>query len=219
MGKKVFVIHTSFVSVNDLKALFNEIIPEVQVFNIVDDSMLAEVMANGQVTPAIVRRICKYAVEAEALGADAILNQCSSVSEAVDVASNLIKIPYIKIDEAMAEEAVKIGSKISVIATVASTMGPSTRLIERAAERIGKNVDVRKCLVDGALNVLMKEGDKEKHNRMVLDMVEKVKDDSDVIVLAQGSMTVLLPDLKDIKTPILTSPRLGILRMRQVLDL
>lgn len=219
MQKKVAVIHTSFVSVDALKELFKEIMPEVQMMNIVDDSLLPEVMKNGQITPAIIRRICKYAVEAEALGADAILNQCSSVGEAVDVARNMLKIPYLKVDEPMAEEAVRQGTKISVVATVASTMGPSCRLVERAAVKMGKQVEIRRCLVDGALDVLMKEGNKEKHNQMVLDMIEKVEAESDVIVLAQGSMIVLLPQLTHIKKPVLTSPRLGVEGVKKVLGL
>ena len=218
MIKKAAVIHTSFVSVDALKELFKEIIPEVQMINIVDDSLLAEVMANGSITPGIVKRVCTYAMQAEALGADIILNQCSSVGEAADVARNMIKNPYLKVDEPMAEEAVRIGEKISVIATVQSTMGPSVRLIERAAAKINKKIKIKECLVDGALDILMKEGNKEKHNRMVLDEIEKVESESDVIVLAQGSMTVLLPQLKHIQKPDLTSPRSGVMRVKEVLE-
>ncbi len=219
MAKKVAVIHTSFVSVNELKELFKEIMPQVEMVNIVDDSLLAEVKAHGSITPGIVKRICTYAMQAEALGADAILNQCSSVGEAVDVARNMIRIPYIKVDEAMAEEAVKIGGKVSVIATVASTMGPSVRLIKNTAIKMDKKIEVKECLVDGALDVLMKEGNQEKHNRMVLGEIEKVEAESDVVVLAQGSMTVLLPQLQHIQKPVLTSPRLGVQHVKRVLGI
>ena len=41
--KKVAVIHTSPVSLNELKALFAEILPEVEMINIIDDSLLEEV--------------------------------------------------------------------------------------------------------------------------------------------------------------------------------
>jgi Asp/Glu/hydantoin racemase len=218
MCKKVAVIHTSFVSVEELKGLFKEIMPEVKMYNIVDDSLLSEVMEAGGLTNNVVRRVCQYAVQAETLGVDAILNQCSSVGEAVDVARNMINIPYIKVDEAMAEEAVKIGGRISVIATVKSTMGPSCRLIERTAEKLNRKVEIKECLIEGALKVLLEEG-KEKHNKMVLDVIEKVEKDSDVIVLAQGSMTILLPFLTHMKTPILTSPRSGVSRVKEILGL
>lgn len=217
--KKVTVIHTSFVSVNDLKALFAKIIPEAQVNHIVDDSLLAEVMANGTITPGIVKRVCNYALVAQEQGADLIFNQCSSVGEAVDVARNMLKVPYLKVDDAMAEKAVELGERIAVVATVSSTMGPSTRLVARAAEKAGKKVTITECLVDGALDILMKEGDVEKHNRLVLQAIEKVAGDHDVIVLAQGSMIVLLPQLTHIDKPVLTSPQLGVEKARAVLGL
>ena len=45
---KVVLIHTSPVSLNDLKALFKEIIPDVEMVNIIDDSLLDEVKKNGK---------------------------------------------------------------------------------------------------------------------------------------------------------------------------
>jgi aspartate/glutamate racemase len=219
MKRKVAVIHTSFVSVNDLKALFREFIPEVEMINIVDDSLLPEVMANGAITPAVVRRMSRYARQAEELGAELILNQCSSVGEAVDQIRPAIQIPYLKVDEPMAEEAVRLGRKIAVVATVASTMGPSVRLVQAAARKAGREVEVIECLVDGALDILMKEGNREKHNRLVKEKIESVAGQVDVIVLAQGSMIVLLPELGHIPIPVLTSPALGVQRLREVLAL
>ncbi|NJD04329.1 MAG: Asp/Glu/hydantoin racemase [Ruminiclostridium sp.] len=218
MGKKVAVIHTSFVSVGDLKDLFKEIMPSVKLINIVDDSLLAEVLEKGGLTNNVTRRICTYAMEAAAMGADMILNQCSSVGEAVDVARKMINIPYLKVDEPMAEEAAKIGGNISVIATVPTTMGPSVRLIERTARDMNKEINIKRCLVEGAFDALVKGGDKEKHNRMVLEKVREEAKEADVIVLAQGSMICLLPQLGGIRVPVLTSPRSGVMRVRQLLD-
>ena len=216
--KKAAIIHTSFVSVEILKELFAEIMPDVSLMNIVDDSLLAEVIANGSITPGIVRRICGYALEAERQNADIILNQCSSVGEAVDIARTMIKIPYVKIDKPMGEKAVSMGKKIGVIATVSSTVGPSCRLLEQTAVEMGKEVDVKPYLVDGALDVLMKEGNRKKHNKLVLDAIKKAENECDVILLAQGSMIVLLPELSDIKKPLFTSPRLGVENVKKVLS-
>jgi Asp/Glu/hydantoin racemase len=219
MEKKVAVIHTSLVSVSDLKDLFKEIMPSVNMYNIVDDSLLAEVLKNGGVTSQVIRRICAYAIEAEAMGVDLILNQCSSVGEAVDVARKSLKIPYLKIDEPMAEEAVKIGGRLSVIATLQTTLGPSIRLIESTASALNKKVYIRSCLVEGAFDVLVNEGNKEKHNEMVLEKIITEADKADAVILAQGSMISLLPQLNGIQKPILTSPRSGVMRVRERLDL
>lgn len=215
--KKVYIVHTSAVSQAELMGLFAEIIPEAKVFNIVDDSLLHDVMANGAINEQIISRMCKYFEAAAANGADLVFNQCSSVGEAADMAAKLISIPVLKVDEAMAEKAVELGQRIGVVATVKSTMKPSCNLVRTKAERVGKPVEVKEYLVDGALDILMKEKNRDKHNALVLEMVKKAEAECDVIVLAQGSMTVLLPLLNDITKPVLTSPRLGVEKAREVL--
>lgn len=215
--KKIFAIHTSNVSYYDLKELFNKYAPEVDYHNIVDDSLLDEVKANGHITPAIISRMCQYFKIAESLGADLIFNQCSSVGEAADIAAKCVNIPVVKVDEAMAEKAVSIGKKIAVIATVASTVAPSTRLVETKAKLLNKECIVDSILVDGALDILMKEKNVEKHNQLVIDAINKASEDHDVIVLAQGSMTAILPHLHETKVPVLTSPEIGVIKAVNVL--
>ena len=219
MGKKVAVVHTSLVSINELKALFAEILPDVTMYNIIDESLLAEVKANGWVTPGIQKRMNAYYVCADSLGVDLILNQCSSVGEAADIAAKQITTPVLKIDIPMAEEAVRLGKKVALVATVASTVAPSVRNVENTAKEMGKEVEVVPYLVDGALTVLMEAGGQEKHNAMVMGAVEKAAQECDVVVLAQGSMTVLIPLLGDIKVPVLTSPRMAVERIKKELGL
>ncbi|MDL2209658.1 aspartate/glutamate racemase family protein [Desulfovibrio sp. OttesenSCG-928-O18] len=216
--KKVAMIHTSLVSYDTLKSLFAEIIPEADVVNIVDESLLAEVSANGGLTPGVIRRMHGYVVNADSLGVDLIFNQCSSVGEAFDLALNSVNTPGLKIDTAMAEEAVAKGSTIAVVATVGSTVAPSVRIVEDAGKRAGKNVTVKPYLVDGALAMLM-GGKREEHDKLVYDAVSKAAEECDAVVLAQGSMFGMLPRFADMKKPVLSSPRLGVERARKDLGL
>lgn len=219
MKKKVAVIHTFLYSVEDLKKLFKEKIPEVEMINIIDDSLLQEMLNNDGMTKAVARRVTQYALIAESMGVDAILNQCSSVGEAVDIVKNLINIPYVKIDEPMAREAVRLGNKIAVIATAVSTIGPTSRLVENVAKETNRDVVVNKYFAAGAYEALLQENDREKHNQIVTGTIEKASKENDVIVLAQGSMYHLLPLLKHIKKPILTSLESGVEQLRTVLKL
>ena len=219
MKKKVGVIHTFLYSVEDIKKIFSEKLPEVEMVNIIDDSLLAEALANKGLTPGIIRRICQYAIQAEAMGCELILNQCSSVGEAADVAQSMIKIPYVKIDQPMAEEAVRLGTNIAVIATAISTIEPSSRLVERMAAKVGKEVKVNRCFATGAYEALLVEGNREKHNQILIDTIKKAAEENDVIVLAQGSMYHLVPLLTDIKIPVLTSLETGVEQIRKYLEL
>lgn len=216
MKKTVFIIHTSRVSVDDLNKLFAELAPGVVVRNIIDDSLLPEVLANGGVTQGVVRRICTYAVQAESCGADLIFNQCSSVGEAADIAAKLVKVPLVKVDEKMAEVACQTGSRIGVVATLKTTLGPTVRLIQKTADRLNKKIEITEKLVNGAFDKLI-SGDRKTHNTMVITTIQELTRNVDVVVCAQGSMVALLPDLGKTRVPVLTSPRLGVERAVEVL--
>ncbi len=217
MSKSIAIVQTSAVSSAELKALCTEIMPEVKVHQIIDDSLIGEVNANGGPTTGVKRRMYNYYQQAQSLGVDLILNQCSSVGEVADAIKPFVDVPVVKIDEAMARKAVELGKKIAVVATVATTVGPSCRLIENMAKEMGKEIVIEKHLVKDAMMILIEKGDKETHNKMVLGEVEAAAKDNDVVVLAQGSMTVLLPLLGHIEKPVLSSPRLGIEYVKEVL--
>lgn len=215
--KKIVIIHTSPVSLNDLKNLVKEYMPDVEMVNIIDDSLLEEVKKNGCITPGIISRMSAYIRIAETLHPDLIFNQCSSVGEAFDIAKKGTSVATLKIDEAMAEKAVLTGRTIGVIATVASTVQPSCNLIQEKAKKIHKEVRIIPYLVEGALDILMKEGNVPKHNQLVLNEIQKACEVCDVVVLAQGSMITLLPYLKNVTKPVLTSPKLAIQRAKDML--
>lgn len=217
--KKAAVIHTFLYSVEDLKRLFAELLPEVDMINIIDDSLLPEVLANGSPTTAVVRRICSYAQQAEALGCDAVLNQCSSVGEAADIAAQLISIPMLKVDSPMAREAVQRGTRIGVVATAHSTLGPSARLVETTAQQLGRPVTVNRCFAEGAYDALLQEKNKEKHDRILMATIDKACAENDIVCLAQGSMLSLVDICRDKPVPVIHSFRSGVLQLREVLGL
>jgi len=216
MSKTVFIIHTSSVSVNDLNRLFKEMDPGVLIRNIIDDSLLPEVLANGGVTPGVLRRVCAYAIEAEAAGADLVFNQCSSVGEAADVAAKMIKVPMVKVDERMAEIACNTGKRVGVVATLPTTMGPTVRLIQKTADKLSKPVSISQELCEGAFDKLI-AGDKKTHNDMVIKAIRGLTKNVDVVVCAQGSMLALQSDLGDTPVPVLMSPPLGVKHAVEIL--
>jgi Asp/Glu/hydantoin racemase len=216
MKRKIAIVQTSLVSHKELNAMFAQKAPDIKVYNIVDDSLLHEVSTNGHITAGIVNRMCKYFDAASSLGVDLILNQCSSVGEAAQIAARTVNVPVLRIDQPMAEEAVKLGTRIGVVATVGSTVTPSCNLIKDMAVKANKPVEVIPYLVNGALDVLMREG-QAKHNALVKDTVIQCAEECDVVVLAQGSMIILLPVLNDIKKPVLSSPESGVDRAIELL--
>lgn len=215
---KIIIVETSAVSSKELKELIGEFIPEAVVQEIIDSSLIDEVVENNGVTPFVRHRMSAYFRFAEEMGADVILNQCSSVGEVAAWAQKTCSVPIVSIDKGMAVKAVESGRKIGLVATVATTVEPSCRNILRTAKEQGKEIELTPYLVDGAMDFLIKKGDVETHNKMVIGAVEKAAEENDAVVLAQGSMTVLLPYLTHIEKPVFSSPRLGIEYLKSVID-
>ena len=69
---------------------------------------------------------------------------------------------------------------------------------------------VQEYLVPGALAYLMETQDQEGHNRMVFDTIQKAAGENDVVVMAQGSMAILLPLCKTLAVPVLASLEAGV---------
>ena len=207
---KLIIVETSAVSSVVLKELIKKKDPSVQIQEIIDSSLLDEVVANGGVTPHVRHRMLTYFQFAEEMGADIILNQCSSVGDVACWAQSKISIPIVSIDKGMAIKAVQTGKKIGMVATVNTTVEPSRNNILRTAKELNKEIELTTYLVDGAMELLIKTGDVETHNKMVLDTVYKAAEENDVVVLAQGSMIVLMDQLKETKVPVLSSPELGV---------
>jgi Asp/Glu/hydantoin racemase len=215
--RTVVVVHTGPATVQPIKQQFQQILPDVRVVNIMDDSLLNDVMAAGHLTEAVTGRIFSYMQLGQQMGAAALLNACSSVGEAASAARPAIGIPLIKIDEVMAEQAVAAGPRIGVVATVKTTLEPTVRLIKAKAATAGRAIEVTEALAEGAFQALL-DGKGDLHDDIVKRTIRTLADKVDVIVLAQVSMARLVPSLTDLKVPVLSSPQSGVEAVRVALE-
>jgi aspartate/glutamate racemase len=215
--RTVVVVHTGPATVQPIKQQFQQILPDVRVVNIMDDSLLNDVMAAGHLTEAVTGRIVSYMQLGQQMGAAALLNACSSVGEAASAARPAIGIPLIKIDEVMAEQAVAAGPRIGVVATVKTTLEPTVRLIKAKAATAGRAIEVTEALAEGAFQALL-DGKGDLHDDIVKRTIRTLADKVDVIVLAQVSMARLVPSLTDLKVPVLSSPQSGVEAVRVALE-
>ncbi|HEY1215452.1 MAG TPA: aspartate/glutamate racemase family protein [Bryobacteraceae bacterium] len=218
MHKTVYAIHTGPALVDVFRKLFPEMLPGVRLVNIVDDGLLSDVRAAGGLIPSVTRRIIGYGTLAESSGADAIFNCCSSVGEAADMLAKVVNIPVVKIDDRMAGKAVEQGSRIAIVATVATTLDPTERLILRKANERQRIVTTRRYLAGSAFDALM-AGNSEEHDRLLKAEIECAMAENDAVVLAQGSMARLVPMLEPGSVPVLSSPRLGVEALKERLGL
>ena len=214
---KLAIIHTTAATVESLKALSAEVLPDRELINFVDDSILPQLAQNGANLSDVQERLVYYARFAEQVGADVILEACSSVGELVPKMQAAVSVPIVRIDEAMAEEAVQRGNRLGVAATLATTLQPTTRLLRAKAEEAGRQVEIDPLLIEGAYQKLM-SGDREGHDHLLVEKLQELARTTDVIVLAQASMARVLPSLSDAdQRKIMSSPRLAMEHVRKVL--
>lgn len=216
MGKKVVIIHTGAVTLQILGQAMTGMAEELEIANIVDDSLLNDALKSGGMTAEVRERLTSYFRIAEGMGADVILNACSSMGEGADYAGERVSVPVVKIDNRMAERAVELGTRIGVLATVATTMEPTVRLIERKALERGKAVEIERRLCPEAFEAVLR-GDGARHDELLIGAVRELAGRNEVLVLAQASMARLAPSVADVGVPVLTSPQLGVSELAETL--
>jgi Asp/Glu/hydantoin racemase len=216
--KTLALIHTSATLVPVFAQLCREKLPRVATFNIVDDSLVRAIGERGALTPDIARRVAAYVSSAEAGGADHILVTCSSIGPAVEASAPFFAVPVLRVDQPMADEAVRRGKKIGVIATLRTTLEPTADLVRRRAALAGRDIALTARLCEGAFDALM-SGDAGKHDALVAAALRELSARVDVILLAQASMARVVDTLPEAerRVPILASPALAIDHLAGVL--
>jgi len=188
--------------------------PDVECLNIMDDSLLTESLAHGGPNAAVKRRIIHYALAAEAAGADVIMCSCTTMGEATAMARELVSVPVFNIDEPMAREAVRAGTRLGILATVPTSAPATRRLLEIEARAAGKEVTLRTVINEEAFACLL-AGNNQRHNALVHAEMDKLAESVDAIVLGQISLAQIKHQTR---VPVLQVGHSGFAEARRLLD-
>ena len=205
---ELVMVHTVAGLIDLFDELRAEIDPGVPVRHVVQAALLTDAIDAGGLTDEIRARTCAALLEVTE-GAALVLCTCSTVGPGADDAAAQAEVPVLRVDRPMAEAAVEAGRRITVAATLATTIGPTADLVADAARRAGKEVEIDSVVFAEARARLV-AGDAEGHERIIADGLHEAASSTDAIVLAQASMTPALARCADIRVPLLTSPRSGL---------
>jgi aspartate/glutamate racemase len=215
--RKLTFIHT----VGSLEPVFAllaaERLPNWHIASILDESLLSSVIANGHVAEDVSDRLASHVHSARANGSSAIIVTCSTLGEAVDALAAKSATPLFRIDRGMAERAVSQASTIGILATLPTTLEPTTRLLESTAKRMGRPCKFVSQLVSEAFAQL-KSGKPETHDLLVQEAYAALSAEVELVVLAQASMARALQAGQHDR-PYLTSPELGMDQIASLLRL
>ena len=204
------MIHTVSGLIPLFDGLAKQHLPKWQGFNMLDESLLRGTIRDGVLSQTTIWRLAQMVRSAVEAGASAVVVTCSSLGPAVDATKAFCPVPLFRIDEGMAEAAVTLGRQIGVLATLRTTLDPTSDLIRRSAVQAGHPCTVIAELAEGAFQKLGC-GDTDGHDAMVAQSLRDLAQKVDVIVLAQASMARALAQVQNglPPLPVLTSPEIG----------
>jgi len=218
VGQTLALIHTSPTLTPMFGALCARSMPETRIFHMVDESLIADTIREGRLRRVTMRRLLALIESAEMAGADAVMVTCSSIGAGVVLGQRLFDIPVIRVDEAMAEAAVRMGRRIGVMATLRTTLEPTIALLREKAAEGGFAIEIVDSLCAGAFDAVL-AGDTATHDRILSEALKNEMKNVDVVVLAQASMARVVKAMpKDtLPVPVLSSPELALERARAIL--
>jgi Asp/Glu/hydantoin racemase len=212
------LLHTSPTLTPLFTSLCRQHLPHTEIFHMVDESLIKQTIAAGKLQKLTVRRLIAMVESASVIGVDGLLVTCSSIGPAVSLAAKLFPFPVVRVDDAMAEKAVSQARRIGVLATLRTTLEPTTALLREKAAAAGVETQIEESLCPGAFEAVL-AGDTETHDHMVSKALAELATKVDVVVLAQASMARVLQQMPTgaVTVPVLSSPELAVLRTRDLL--
>lgn len=207
---RIALIHALRHSPPPIEAAFARLWPEARLMNLLDDSLSADLARDGALTPAMTGRFLALARYALGTGADGILFTCSAFGPCIEaVQREFPRIPVLKPNEAMIEEATAAGGRIGLLASFAPTLASMP-------PEFPPGLDLRPRLAEGALAALDR-GDAAEHDRLTAEAARDLAG-CDVIALAQFSLASAAPRVAEITgRPVLTTPESAVRKLRRLL--
>lgn len=213
---RIALIHATPVAIEPIVDAFKRLWPKARTTNLLEDSLAADLATDRRVTPQMIDRFVTLARYVHGSGADAILFTCSAFGPAIEAAQAALKIPVLKPNEAMLDEALDAGSRIGLLATFVPSIPALKAELEQMAERRKFKIDIKTQAVPTALTALH-AGRTAEHDHLIAQAADELGV-CDALLLGQFSMAsaaALIPDRPGRK--VLTSPVSAVMHLKRML--
>lgn len=197
-------------TVNSLKPIENAFLkhaPEIEYIHLLDSDLLPMLEKSGSVTIEIINRFVDLVRLAEKSNVDLIQLTCSAFNDIVPSLQVISKATILRSDEAVLNKALKY-DKIGLISTVKET--PIALINYLQSKR--KDIEIVSEVEDGAIH-LLSANKKDEHDRKVINLIKRIENQVDVIVLSQYSIEHV-QDLYSSSVPILGAASETVLNLK-----
>lgn len=213
---RIALIHATPVAIEPIVDAFTRLWPEARTTNLLEDSLSADLAADGGLTPRMINRFVTLARYAHGCGADAILFTCSAFGPAIEAAQAALKIPVLKPNEAMLGEALDAGMRIGLLATFVPSIPALKAELDQMAQQRRMKVEIKTQAVPTALTALH-AGRTAEHDRLIAQAANDLGI-CDALILGQFSMAsaaAMIPERPGRK--VLTSPVSAVMQLKRML--
>ena len=204
----ITLLHTSAVHIATFDRLsialgFNE-----PLRHIVREHLLADARAYGLSTRVV--GDIRIAVAEAARNSSVVLCTCSTIGGCAELAADCADgLAVLRVDRPMACRAVSLGTRVVVVAALASTFDSTCKLLLDEAARCHKEISIVKLLCEGAWTQF-EACDIPGYIAALVPFLKRAILLGDVVVLSQASMAPAADEVTMTDVPILSSPRLGL---------
>jgi hypothetical protein len=210
---RVGLIHATPIAIPPVRAAFADRWPEAEVLDLLDQGLLAVLEPDGSLGPRATDRMLRVIGLVRDADVGVIQLSCSAYSPLVPVLRQTASVPVLAIDDVLMETAVERGGSIGLI----STGELAERSVRATAVRLRREIDLTAVVYREAAEALNR-GDGAEHDRLLGAKIRSFAD-KDQIVLAQASMSRVLPTLPpELVAKVLTSPGLAVETARRAID-
>jgi Asp/Glu/hydantoin racemase len=217
MPRRIFLVHPTPLVLAPIDEAFKTLWPQAQTLNLLDESLYADIPQDGALSDAIYARVATLLRHCEQSGADGILFSGTTFGPAVDAARAQLRVPVLRAEEAVMDQAVTRGERILLVCTAKRAMPVVRATLDAAAARAGVKREISELWVAGARDAIL-GGDMTTHDRLIAQEVAGAGD-FDVIVFGQISMVpARVPLPAAIARRIVTGLEATVARMRALVE-
>jgi hypothetical protein len=208
MTHDIAFLHTSSVHPPHFDRLMAELAPGCVVSHTVREDLLALAQQRGVAHAPLVGQVREALARAARGGARMVVCTCSTIGDLAESQDDAAGLRVTRIDRAMADEAVRAGGRVLLVAALQSTLQPTAELLQSSARRAGTTVLIESLWVQSAWPHFL-AGRLADYAEAIVRAVATAPRGG-TIVLAQASMAPAAERLARQGILALTSPRLGV---------
>ncbi|PKB80160.1 MAG: hypothetical protein BZY88_09565 [SAR202 cluster bacterium Io17-Chloro-G9] len=213
---RVVMIHAIAESIPPVRMAFGDVFPEAEVVNLLDEGLLIDF--DGKLTLQLIRRMSSLVSYSADHGADAIGLACSVYAPAVKTIKHLVDVPLVSSYGPVMADAVALGPKIGIIASVPATIRDAEHYLWEEAKQQNAKIEPYPRLAEDLIQVLRQEGEAGFQKRLA-EEVNSLGPQVDAVLLSQFSMATAFDHVsKNCPVPVLSPAHSSARRLKELLQ-